>query len=682
MKECATVIAISGISVLLCLLGFARTPSLFRARPSRPTFRSFQGRAQGPSLAEGRELFDFFAAKAVEPDQYALEISSRAGVLSAHLGAFLGESHFFSFQYEALASRDSALTLGLSSRRWTLFDVVIVTAEEPLSDNQLAHLASHLAPGAKLWLPWKAPQLGDARPTSVLGQYRVLKAHEGAPPPFLRFYEVAFEYRPPRCGFAQVKVPFSHMMLPTPPACGLKCERPAVQPIFVVGCGHSGTTLLLSLLSAHPDVLGLWETGVFVNGEKNKAKTEERLQEWTKIAGATKKTAWVEKTPSHICFLGLVLRRFPAARILHITRHGDEVIPSLQQRRRCSVEKAVSRYVNDNAAGLLGQGDPRVMRVKYEDLVERPILTMVRICAHARIPFKSGMLLDFDDTIVPFNHANEVLRHEQLRRPLLDTTVHWRTNLTSDEMELYRRRGERGILQLLDYSRGAKQREPGKANRLVVVTEDASVGARIAAFLNTVPALSIAYETPSLDAWWNSTAPLSCPSPERAAECVHGLVVTYEQLLDGHLTRLDAESVKTLHVVQWNKIDVLAGSSKQDTTKLLRCVEDEDCQRLVTTIQLQEDKDAHTAKWLERWSTDGARVFFEDLASGRCSSWCPIARLVDVKCSRLCTQLSRRNFVNPVGEPQLSTQAEAALEGSPYVGLQAYRVWANGVSDG
>ncbi|NBC11389.1 MAG: hypothetical protein GVY24_06590, partial [Planctomycetes bacterium] len=66
-------------------------------------------------------------------------------------------------------------------------------------------------------------------------------------------------------------------------------------PIFIVGCGHSGTTLLLRLIGAHPQIMPLLEeTWALVNGEY------QRLHGWDLSCFKAGKQRWVEKTPSHI----------------------------------------------------------------------------------------------------------------------------------------------------------------------------------------------------------------------------------------------------------------------------------------------------------------------------------------------------------------------------------------------
>ena len=53
---------------------------------------------------------------------------------------------------------------------------------------------------------------------------------------------------------------------------------------------------------------------------------------------------------------------------------------SLTQQTFGNFDKGLRRWVDDNRYGLIWMGDPRVMTIKYEDLVKRYDETMSRIC--------------------------------------------------------------------------------------------------------------------------------------------------------------------------------------------------------------------------------------------------------------------------------------------------------------
>ena len=142
--------------------------------------------------------------------------------------------------------------------------------------------------------------------------------------------------------------------------------------VFLVGFPRSGTTLLQSLLAAHPEVLSLPETFFFVHmapsGRRwrllGRAHPEARgrlselerhgievaspsfrealpigtagptarrfLRSLDLTASARGKRAWLEKTPSHLHHVGTIERYVPDAKFLHMVRDGMPAIASLQ----------------------------------------------------------------------------------------------------------------------------------------------------------------------------------------------------------------------------------------------------------------------------------------------------------------------------------------------------------------
>lgn len=148
--------------------------------------------------------------------------------------------------------------------------------------------------------------------------------------------------------------------------------------VFVVGCSRSGTTLLQSLLAAHPDVATFPETRFFwqilahaprrrhlirlglATGREMQYLKEmlERFgqdelmtflpnQPWTfrrsveiylatldHLAKRQNGRLWVEKTPFHIRYVNTIERFVPSPLFVHIVRDGREVVASIVDRAR------------------------------------------------------------------------------------------------------------------------------------------------------------------------------------------------------------------------------------------------------------------------------------------------------------------------------------------------------------
>lgn len=116
-------------------------------------------------------------------------------------------------------------------------------------------------------------------------------------------------------------------------------------PIFVVGCSHSGTSLLLRCLAQHPDLHGIdHETWAFANPTTTRsAKAFD--------ARHSGHGRWVEKTPDHVFHLGRIWRYFPGATVVVIERDGRDVAASLAERPQYTVALAASKWVRAIEAG-------------------------------------------------------------------------------------------------------------------------------------------------------------------------------------------------------------------------------------------------------------------------------------------------------------------------------------------
>jgi hypothetical protein len=123
---------------------------------------------------------------------------------------------------------------------------------------------------------------------------------------------------------------------------------------------------------------------------------------------------WAEKTPLNIRHLDWILERFPDARVIHVLRDGRDVVCSMREHpdrrwvdgrwvrelRPRPVDEYARRWVEDTAAGLRWRGDPRVLEVRYEDLVQTPAATLERVLAFLGESF-DPVLLEPEPAVAP-----------------------------------------------------------------------------------------------------------------------------------------------------------------------------------------------------------------------------------------------------------------------------------------
>lgn len=178
-------------------------------------------------------------------------------------------------------------------------------------------------------------------------------------------------------------------------------------PAFIVGCGHSGTSLLLAILGAHPRIHAIaGESGIALGGDRKVFL--EATRRFTRETISAKKQRWVEKTPRHVHRIGKILAWLPQARILYVVRDGRDVVYSLMQ-RGYQLEDGVTRWIDDNRAGLQFLNDPRVHLLRYEDLVSNFDSTLRRVL------FFLGE--DFDSRMREFHRVEKYWYSDSIRRP-------------------------------------------------------------------------------------------------------------------------------------------------------------------------------------------------------------------------------------------------------------------------
>jgi hypothetical protein len=91
-------------------------------------------------------------------------------------------------------------------------------------------------------------------------------------------------------------------------------------PIFIVGCGHSGTTLLVKILGMHSRIHAIPRETNFAYGKP--AYVWRRMAEFARETRAAGKDRWIEKTPKHVHRIPLLLSLHPDARVVVLVRDG------------------------------------------------------------------------------------------------------------------------------------------------------------------------------------------------------------------------------------------------------------------------------------------------------------------------------------------------------------------------
>jgi len=176
-------------------------------------------------------------------------------------------------------------------------------------------------------------------------------------------------------------------------------------PVFIAGCGRSGTSYLRTIVDAHPDVFIPSESLFIPDYLRFGRFVPERLLRWLffhepqlkcwyeggsfegegiertiaivheKAASKWGATVWGQKTPRFIRHMSLLNRTFPGIRWLLIHRDPRGVAASMKrsEQHTYSVARACRRWLNDNRMIVdfrrSGTSPSNVLLVGFEELV-------------------------------------------------------------------------------------------------------------------------------------------------------------------------------------------------------------------------------------------------------------------------------------------------------------------------
>ena len=125
---------------------------------------------------------------------------------------------------------------------------------------------------------------------------------------------------------------------------------PADSPIFIIGCGRSGTTLLRMMLDSHPRISAGEETKFLTDLQPIVGEHWSLLsaygfsREWwldrirafygdfqAEYLAKRGKQRWAEKTPGYTFHLDFIAELFPDAQYVHVIRDGRDVALSWEK---------------------------------------------------------------------------------------------------------------------------------------------------------------------------------------------------------------------------------------------------------------------------------------------------------------------------------------------------------------
>ncbi len=184
---------------------------------------------------------------------------------------------------------------------------------------------------------------------------------------------------------------------------------------FICGCGHTGTTLLTTMLSTHSEIYTPYlETWSYIYKEY-----EWILPTLIKEAQTRKESMFLEKTPKHIYHVNKIKEDYDNCKFIFCVRNGYDVVASLEKRYQ-DFDKAYNRYIEDTQETIKQESNGLI--VKYENLIKSPGQTLQSICKHLQLPYETRMLNyhkmrlpEWSDVV---DDANAMMRFEQVKKPI------------------------------------------------------------------------------------------------------------------------------------------------------------------------------------------------------------------------------------------------------------------------
>jgi hypothetical protein len=214
------------------------------------------------------------------------------------------------------------------------------------------------------------------------------------------------------------------------------------QPIFLLGCPRSGTTLLRVMLNAHPRIalppenrfvapvwfgrhrfsppgsdraarrmaraltkrgrgsshLGISRDSLVADFERTRPESVPAAldQVFAAYAHSHGKARWGDKRPAYYTLVDELHTMFPDAKFVHLVRDGRGCVASLKRPPfSYSSTRAVATWLNSMYAGrraLRRLGPERMLELRYEDLTTRTEATLRRLCDFVGEDFDEAML--------------------------------------------------------------------------------------------------------------------------------------------------------------------------------------------------------------------------------------------------------------------------------------------------
>jgi len=270
-------------------------------------------------------------------------------------------------------------------------------------------------------------------------------------------------------------------------------------PIFIVGCGRSGNTLLRLMLNSHPRIAIPGETWYFPDLHAERAlvvrwpesEWRDRLtqritglavfpelgisptalrdeldsvsrEDWPSVVACVnlafarieRKPRWGDKTPGYVRSLPMIKELFPDATILHVIRDGRDVVLSFLEQSfgPTGILEGADYWRGDVERGQ--RDGPRLFgrsyhEVRYEQLVADPVRILTEVCNVIGESYDPAML-EYHGSAHRYLNAQQSWHNQTKSAPTRGRSERWRHEMSRDDESLFELAAGR-LLRELEY---------------------------------------------------------------------------------------------------------------------------------------------------------------------------------------------------------------------------------------
>ena len=236
---------------------------------------------------------------------------------------------------------------------------------------------------------------------------------------------------------------------------------PILQPIatdiktcFIVGCGHSGTTLVAEKMGRNEHCfLVNRETGIFIP-PAGLRQAKAAVKEWLFFTECNHKSLLIEKTPKHIHTLHRIRKILPKSYIIAMTRNPLDNVASLY-RRFGDLDFSTERWLIDNRAIVENKNKMSdFMTMKYEELTAAPEARFQEIFSFIETAWDPEVLKEGRSSFNMLRTLDDIehteLRVKQVSAAIRSNNGNWSKVLSDDQAKTVFQRTA-GLAQELGY---------------------------------------------------------------------------------------------------------------------------------------------------------------------------------------------------------------------------------------